>query len=101
MRLYDRLFTTPNPANSSDFHQVINPNSLELLTNCKVEPSVAEAGPDEQFQFERLGYFCLDTARRRGNDDKTVLDGHDNGLTFNRTVTLRDSWTKQTGGGRT
>ncbi|MDP7592042.1 MAG: glutamine--tRNA ligase [Litorilituus sp.] len=82
VRLYDRLFTVPNPAAENDFHSVMNPESLVILTNAKVEPSLAEAKPELAFQFERQGYFCL--------------DNHDHGdtLVFNRTVGLRDTWAK-------
>lgn len=85
VRLYDRLFKVPNPGGDKeiDFIDHLNPNSLEILTNSKVEPSLGLAKPGERFQFERLGYFCVDS-----NDSK------DNNLVFNRTVTLRDSWAK-------
>lgn len=81
VRLYDRLFTVEDPGgeNWSDF---INPNSLEVLRNCKAEPSLATAETQDRFQFERLGYFCADDESRKEN------------LVFNRTVTLRDSWAK-------
>ncbi len=85
VRLYDRLFKDANPLgkkDGSDFKDFINENSLEVLTDCKLEPSLKEMKPDEKFQFERLGYFCLDTDSTEG---KPV---------FNRTVTLRDSWAK-------
>ena len=85
--LYDRLFTVANPGADKDFHQHLNPGSMELLTECKVEPDLREAKPEERFQFERLGYFCLDShsVNQTGN------------LTFNRTVSLRDSWSKGSG----
>jgi len=82
VRLYDRLFTVPNPASADDFHSVMNPESLVTLTSAKVEPSLAEAKPELAFQFERQGYFCLD------NHD------HEGELVFNRTVGLRDTWAK-------
>ncbi|MDJ0956099.1 MAG: glutamine--tRNA ligase/YqeY domain fusion protein [Arenicellales bacterium] len=82
VRLYDRLFTIPNP-NPSDFTAQLNPHSLDVLHNCKLEPSLKQANPDQRYQFERLGYFYLD--RDSGSDR----------LVFNRTVTLRDSWSKK------
>jgi glutaminyl-tRNA synthetase len=83
VRLYDRLFTVENPgAGEADFLAEINPASLEVLSGCKVEPSLAEAGPGARFQFERLGYFCVDPDRRPGAP------------VFNRTVTLKDTWAK-------
>ena len=81
VRLYDRLFTKENPAGEEDdFKKYLNPNSLETLTECRVEPSLADAKPGDRCQFERLGYFCVDTDSSEGN------------LVFNRTVTLRDPW---------
>jgi glutaminyl-tRNA synthetase len=83
VRLYDRLFTVENPgAAEADFLAEINPASLEVLSGCKVEPSLAEAGPGARFQFERLGYFCVDPDRRPGAP------------VFNRTVTLKDTWAR-------
>jgi glutaminyl-tRNA synthetase len=84
VRLYDRLFVVPNPADEpdGDFRQLLNPNSLETLTSCRVEPSLAGAAPGSRYQFERLGYFCVD---RDSSNEKLV---------FNRTVPLRDSWSK-------
>jgi glutaminyl-tRNA synthetase len=83
VRLYDRLFSVETPGTGeADFLAQINPASLEVLTGCKVEPSLAEAGPGERFQFERLGYFCVDPDRRPGAP------------VFNRTVTLKDTWAK-------
>jgi len=81
VRLYDRLFTIEDPS-GENWRDFINPNSLEVLKNCKVEPSLAKAKPQDRFQFERLGYFCVDDDSRDGN------------LVFNRTVTLRDTWAK-------
>jgi glutaminyl-tRNA synthetase len=78
VRLYDRLFDEERPDNDSP----INPNSLEVLTSCQVEPSLKDAKPLDRFQFERLGYFCLDP------------DSKPNALVFNRTVTLKDTWAK-------
>ena len=82
VRLYDRLFTAENPDEGEDVNQVINPNSLEILTACFLEPSLAEAQPGDKFQFERTGYFCVD------------LDSTAKRLVFNRTVTLKDTWAK-------
>jgi len=80
VRLYDRLFTDANPNAAEDFHKVLNPDSLEIVA-AKLEPSLASV--DEAVQFERLGYFCKDSA------DDTVSTH-----VFNRIVTLRDSWAK-------
>jgi glutaminyl-tRNA synthetase len=82
IRLYDRLFTAENPDEGEDITQVINPNSLEIVTNCFLEPSLAKARPGDKFQFERTGYFCAD------------LDSTHEKPVFNRTVTLKDSWAK-------
>jgi glutaminyl-tRNA synthetase len=82
VRLYDRLFKVPNPDNEENFLDALNPNSLEILTDCRVEASLTEAKPESRYQFERTGYFCLDP------------DSADGKLVFNRTVTLRDSWEK-------
>ncbi len=85
VRLYDNLFTKSNPGEAEpghDFFENINPNSLEVLSGCQVEPSLAGAKPGDFFQFERQGYFCVDP-------DSTA--GH---LVFNRTVGLRDTWAK-------
>ncbi len=86
VRLYDRLFTRENPLDTkdgSDFKDHINPDSLEIRRNCKLEPALANAAPGSLYQFERLGYFCVDTT-----------SSPDSGLIFNRTVSLRDSWAK-------
>jgi glutaminyl-tRNA synthetase len=82
VRLYDRLFTTEDPGETGDFRRQINPASLEVLTGCRVEPSLADAAPGSRFQFERLGYFALDP------------DSTSTKLVFNRTVGLRDTWAK-------
>nr|MBC7244200.1 glutamine--tRNA ligase/YqeY domain fusion protein [Chloroflexota bacterium] len=83
VRLYDRLFTVPNPLDQgNDFLNYVNPNSLEVLTSCRVEPSLAGAQPGSKYQFLRLGYFCVDP------------DSCDGKLVFNRTVSLRDTWAK-------
>ncbi len=84
VRLYDRLFTAPNPDKSETgggFLDNINPQSLITLTGCRAEPSLASASVDDRFQFEREGYFCLDS--KDSTAERPV---------FNRTVTLRDSW---------
>ena len=88
IRLYDRLFAVENPGAEAekagtDFSAFLNPKSLETLTQCYVEPSLAKAAPENRYQFERLGYFCVDAA-----------DSSDRKLVFNRTVTLRDTWAK-------
>ncbi len=82
VRLYDRLFREPNPEDCEDFIQCLNPYSLEILKNCKLEPSLKDARPGEIFQFLRLGYFCVDPDSDQGT------------LVFNRAVTLRDEWAK-------
>jgi len=82
VRLYDRLFTVPEPDADGDFKQHINPHSLEVVT-AKLEPSLQEARADQRFQFERLGYFTLDP--KDAQPGKPV---------FNRTITLRDTWAK-------
>ncbi|MGZ8224183.1 MAG: glutamine--tRNA ligase/YqeY domain fusion protein [Methylobacter sp.] len=83
LRLYDRLFTVPNPDNEENFLDALNPDSLKVLTDCKVEASLANAQPESRYQFERTGYFCFD-----------AIDSVDGKLVFNRTVTLRDIWEK-------
>ena len=83
VRLYDRLFSVENPlADERDFHELINPNSLEIRTNCYVEEYLKDAKPFDHFQFQRIGYFNVDP-------DSTTEN-----LVFNRTVSLRDSWAK-------
>ncbi|MFQ5590963.1 MAG: glutamine--tRNA ligase/YqeY domain fusion protein [Phycisphaerae bacterium] len=85
VRLYDHLFTEQYPEDVGegvDYKRGLNPNSLETLTACRVEPSLANARPGDRFQFERLGYFCVDP------------DSSPDKLIFNRTVTLRDTWAK-------
>ena len=81
VRLYDRLFTSEQPGSDRDYREDLNPHSLEVRT-AKVEPSAATVQPGDRFQFERLGYFCVDP------------DTADGRLVFNRTVTLKDSWAK-------
>jgi glutaminyl-tRNA synthetase len=85
VRLYDTLFLKPNPddvAEGQDFTANINPNSLEVLKSSQVEPSLRGAAPGSRYQFERLGYFCMDP------------DSSPGALVFNRTVTLRDEWAR-------
>lgn len=85
VRLYDHLFVRPDPEEergSSDFKTCINPDSLETLTSCRIEPGMAGAVPGSRYQFERLGYFCVDS------------DSSNETLVFNRTVSLRDTWAK-------
>ncbi len=86
VRLYDHLFTKENPNEveaGKDFTAFLNPKSIESLNDCKLEPSLAAAKPSSLYQFERLGYFCVD-----GKDAKP------DALVFNRTVTLRDTWAR-------
>ena len=84
VRLYDRLFTVLDPLGQkdTDFKEFVSPDSLEVLRSCKVEPAVGDLEPFDRFQFERLGYFCIDpdTAKEK--------------LVLNRTVQLRDTWAK-------
>jgi glutaminyl-tRNA synthetase len=82
VRLYDRLFTVPEPDAEGDFKSFLNPHSLEAVA-AKCEPSLGEAKPEQRYQFERLGYFALDP------------DSRPNELVFNRTITLRDTWAKE------
>ncbi|MEJ2555333.1 MAG: glutamine--tRNA ligase/YqeY domain fusion protein [Anaerolineae bacterium] len=85
VRLYDYLFTKPDPAEAedgSDFKANLNPNSLETLTSCRVEPGLAGAAPGSRYQFLRLGYFCVDPDSTHG------------ALVFNQTASLRDTWAK-------
>ncbi|EHU5003500.1 glutamine--tRNA ligase [Vibrio vulnificus] len=82
IRLYDRLFTVPNPAAADDFASTINPDSLTVM-NGFVEPSLVEAEAEKGYQFERMGYFCADSK-----------DSSKEHLVFNRTVGLRDTWAK-------
>lgn len=86
VRLYDRLFTveTPDAGKENDFLDFINSNSLEIISNALIEPSLKNSKPGDKFQFERLGYFCVDT--KYSTKEKLV---------FNRTVGLKDSWTKK------
>jgi glutaminyl-tRNA synthetase len=83
-RIYDRFFVTEDPLGDKekDFKDLINPNSLEILSNCQIEPSLANVKAGGKFQFERQGYFCVDPL----STEKLIV--------FNRTVPLRDSWAK-------
>ncbi len=83
VRLYDRLFSVPDPQ-AGNFLEHINADSLEVLDAARIEPGVADAAPGTHLQFERLGYFCVDT-----------VDSQPGTPVFNRTVTLRDSWAKR------
>ena len=85
VRFYDRLFKDPDPAGHKDidFKEFLNENSLKVLTGCKLEPSLKEAKEGDRFQFQRLGYFCVDKDSKPG------------ALVFNRTVGLKDTWAKQ------
>jgi glutaminyl-tRNA synthetase len=84
VRLYDRLFNHEDPTGQKDedYKTFINPDSLKTLTGCKVEPSLATAKPLDKFQFQRLGYFCVD------------YDSTPNHLVFNKTIGLKDTWAK-------
>jgi glutaminyl-tRNA synthetase len=81
IRLYDRLFKLANPESEENFLDALNPDSLETLTGCKVEASLAASQSGDRFQFERTGYFCIDS-----------INSKPEALVFNRTVTLRDTW---------
>ena len=87
VRLYDTLFSDSNPGGNAeegaDFKSSLNPNSLETLASCLVEPSLQGAAPGSRYQFERQGYFCVDSKDSTGDH-----------LVFNRTVPLRDSWAR-------
>jgi len=86
VRLYDRLFSIENPGNEEDFLKYLNPDSLETLTTCRAEQNLKNAAAGSRFQFERLGYFCVD-----------AKDSTSERLVFNRVVPLRDSWAKIAG----
>ncbi len=89
VRLYDRLFTAERPdadPSGRDFKEFLNPASLEVRRNCRLEPALAEAAPGSRVQFERLGYFVVDSVD--STPERTV---------FNRIVTLRDTWAKEKG----
>ena len=90
VRLYDRLFQVPNPAGESEeFTEYLNPNSLETLTSCYVESGLKDAEPGRRYQFERIGYFCVDSG-----------DSLPGSPVFNRVVPLRDTWGKIAGKGK-
>ncbi len=85
VRLYETLFTKEDPNDVAEGHEFtdnLNPQSMQILTGCKLEPSLANAAPGSRYQFERLGYFCVDP------------DSTPQHLVFNRTVTLKDTWAK-------
>jgi glutaminyl-tRNA synthetase len=85
VRLYDKLFAVENPdrtAEGQDFTENLNPNSLEVIAGAKLEPSLSNAASGDRYQFERLGYFCVDPESRPGK------------LVFNRTLALKDTWAK-------
>ena len=85
VRIYENLFTKENPSDvedGQDFTANLNPKSLEVIRDAKLEPSLAEAAAGSRYQFERLGYFCAD------------LDSKPGKLVFNRTVALKDTWAK-------
>jgi glutaminyl-tRNA synthetase len=85
LRLYNRLFKVPNPDNEENFLDALNPDSLQVMTGCRVEASLSSAQPESRYQFERTGYFCFD-----------AIDSVDGKLVFNRTVTLREGiWEKE------
>ena len=87
VRQYDRMFEKENAGDvpdGEDWKEFLNQQSLQTLTECKLEPSLGDAEAGQPYQFERLGYFCVD-----------AKDSQANRLVFNRTVTLRDSWAKQ------
>ena len=84
VRLYDRLFTVPEPDPDGDFKSLVNPKSLEVVT-AKCEPALKNARPEERYQFERLGYFALDS------------DSSSAKQVWNRTITLKDTWAKVEG----
>jgi glutaminyl-tRNA synthetase len=83
VRLYDRLFKDEDPNATENWLDSLNPDSFKALQNCKAEPSLANANVGDKFQFQRLGYFCVDADSKSGK------------LVFNQTVTLKDTWSKQ------
>jgi len=86
VRIYNPLFTKPNPS-GDNFAADLNPNSLEVLTGARLEPALAQAGIEEPVQFERQGYFCLDRDSKPGAP------------VFSRTIGLRDTWAKEKAAG--
>ena len=92
VRLYEHLFSKEDPTDvedGADFRTYLNPDSLEILASCRVEPGLAGVKPGSRYQFERQGYFCVDPDSSAGK------------IVFNRTVSLRDTWAKieKQGGG--
>ncbi|MBV64331.1 MAG: hypothetical protein CMP45_07455 [Rickettsiales bacterium] len=83
VRLYDRTFTAEDPSGVDDWRECFNHEALNVLTGCKLESSLRDASTDQRFQFERKGYFCLDSK-----------DSSKEKLVFNRTIALRDTWAK-------
>lgn len=83
VRVYDRLFAVEDPGSYDDLSEALNPDSLQIIPNAKVEPSVADAAPESVYQFERKGYFCVDSK-----------DSKPGALVFNQTIGLRDTWAK-------
>ena len=93
VRLYDHLFTVAEPLNQGEGKDIVdflNPNSLEVLKGCKLEPGLAHAALGQRYQFERQGYFCVD-----------AIDSQPGAPVFNRTVSLRDTWAKMEKAGKT
>jgi glutaminyl-tRNA synthetase len=86
VRLYDRLFTVPEPDAAGDFKRFLNPHSLDVVM-ARCEPSLGEARPELRYQFERLGYFCLDPDSQPSTDRARLV--------FNRTITLKDTWARE------
>ena len=87
VRLYDVLFSQENPDDvpeGKDWKDLLNPDSLKIMENCKLEPSLGSAETGQRYQFERLGYFCVDPK-----------DSTTESLVFNRTVSLKDAWAKK------
>ena len=82
VRLYNHLFTQENPGVNGDVLDDLNPDSLEVLENCRLEPALADVSPGQALQFERQGYFCADA------------DSTSQAQIFNRTISLRDVWAK-------
>jgi glutaminyl-tRNA synthetase len=86
VRLYDRLFSAEHPGGESDdFLADLNPHSCEIVRDARVEPALAQSAPGDRFQFERVGYFCVDPSSSPGAP------------VFNRTIGLRDSWAAKQG----
>jgi glutaminyl-tRNA synthetase len=83
VRIYNRLFNNPDPESSADFIADINPDALQTLTNCQLEPCLADAQPGDKYQFERVGYFCVDQESRPEK------------MLFNRTVSLKGEWVEK------